>query len=216
MRGNSMKTYLIVTNDEFEHPVKEVVGGKEVAKFLEMNFQSFKKYMSIGFPKKYKFKAVAIKDMQFETEAEKKARQNWSYKKWNMKNDRKDYMREYMREYQRRKSLVERNKVVRMDNAIKQIADKYGYDAQSRQLIEECAELTQAVNKLWRLEQKQNRTITQDIDLSFAKEHLVEELADVSIMVEQMLYLLDCKGDFEIEKAKKIKRQLGRMESNIN
>lgn len=185
------------------------MGGKEVAKFLEMNFQSFKKYMSIGFPKKYKFKAVAIKDMQFETETEKKARQNWSYKKWNMKNDRK----EYMREYQRRKTLVERNKVVRMDNAIKQIADKYGYDAQSRQLIEECAELTQAVNKLWRLEQKQNRTITQDIDLSFAKEHLVEELADVSIMVEQMLYLLDCKGDFEIEKAKKIKRQLERMKA---
>ena len=98
-----------------------------------------------------------------------------------------------------------------MDNAIKQIADKYGYDAQSRQLIEECAELTQAVNKLWRLEQKQNRTITQDIDLTFAKENLIEELADVSIMVEQMLYLLDCKSDFEIEKAKKIKRQLGRI-----
>ena len=33
---------------------------------------------------------------------------------------------------------------------IKAIADRYGYDAQSRQCIEEMAELTQAINKFWR------------------------------------------------------------------
>ena len=33
------------------------------------------------------------------------------------------------------------------NEAIKKIADKYGYDAQSRQLIEEMAELTVALNK---------------------------------------------------------------------
>lgn len=37
-----------------------------------------------------------------------------------------------------------------MREKIIQIADKYGYDAQSRQCIEEMAELTQAVNKFWR------------------------------------------------------------------
>lgn len=36
------------------------------------------------------------------------------------------------------------------NEAIKKIADTYGYDAQSRQLIEEMAELTQAINKHWR------------------------------------------------------------------
>lgn len=33
---------------------------------------------------------------------------------------------------------------------IKAIVEKYGYDAQSRQCIEEMAELTQAINKFWR------------------------------------------------------------------
>jgi NTP pyrophosphatase (non-canonical NTP hydrolase) len=202
-----MKTYLVVTNDEFEHPVKEVLGSSAAAEFLGIKQETFVKYMMRGFPKKHEFKAVVIKEMQYDTEKKKKERRHYYHKKWSMNNDRREYMREYMR---LRKMMAQKRRLT-MDNAIKQIADKYGYDAQSRQLIEECAELTQAVNKLWRLEQKQNRTITQDIDLSFAKEHLVEELADVSIMVEQILYLLDCKSDFEIEKAKKIKRQLERM-----
>ena len=34
-----------------------------------------------------------------------------------------------------------------MDNRIKTIADHYGYEAQSRQCMEECAELIQAINK---------------------------------------------------------------------
>ena len=33
---------------------------------------------------------------------------------------------------------------------IQKIAQTYGYDAQSRQCIEEMAELTQAINKMWR------------------------------------------------------------------
>ena len=35
------------------------------------------------------------------------------------------------------------------NEAIKKIADTYGYDAQSRQLFEEMAELTVAINKNW-------------------------------------------------------------------
>lgn len=34
---------------------------------------------------------------------------------------------------------------------IKIVADHYGYGAQSRQCIEEMAELTQAINKWWRV-----------------------------------------------------------------
>lgn len=37
-------------------------------------------------------------------------------------------------------------------NPIRYIADHYGYEAQSRQLIEEMAELTQAINKMWRID----------------------------------------------------------------
>lgn len=36
------------------------------------------------------------------------------------------------------------------DEKIKKIARHYGYEAQSRQCIEEMAELTQAINKYWR------------------------------------------------------------------
>lgn len=53
-----MKTYLIVTNDELEHPVKEIVGSKEAAEFLGMARQTFSIYVAHGFPKKHKFKAV--------------------------------------------------------------------------------------------------------------------------------------------------------------
>lgn len=207
-----MKTYLIVTNDEYEQPVAEIVGSKEAAEFLGLQRHTLSKYMTNGFPKCHEFKAVVIKDMLYETEEKKIERQRYKQKKWRMEHDINEYDRNRAR--QMRKMQAE-NKI-KMDVAIKHIADKYGYDAQSRQLIEECAELIQAVNKVWRIQQINGRTVSQDIDLSFAKEHLIEGLADVSIMVEQMLYLLDCKSDFEAERAKKIKRQLGRMAETGN
>lgn len=37
-----------------------------------------------------------------------------------------------------------------MNEKMKCIADEHGYEYQSRQLIEEMAELTQAINKAWR------------------------------------------------------------------
>lgn len=37
-----------------------------------------------------------------------------------------------------------------INEEIKALADRYGYDSQSRQCIEEMAELTQAINKFWR------------------------------------------------------------------
>ncbi len=104
-----MKTYLIVTNDKFEHPVKEIVGSKKVAEFLGLQRQTFSKYMTNGFPKCHEYKAVVIKEVQFETEEEKRERKNWHYKKWNMHNDRKEYMREYMR-YKRKLRLMKRFK----------------------------------------------------------------------------------------------------------
>lgn len=37
-----------------------------------------------------------------------------------------------------------------VDERIVRISDEYGYDAQSRQCIEEMSELTQTINKFWR------------------------------------------------------------------
>ena len=78
------------------------------------------------------------------------------------------------------------------------IADHYGYAEQSRQLVEEMAELTVAINKKWRGKD-------EGID------NIVEEIADVEIMLEQIKYLLEC--DWEVFKAKmtKVNRQIERI-----
>ena len=60
----------------------------------------------------------------------------------------------------------------------------YGYEAQSNQLVEECAELIQAVSKYRRAAAK-----GEDEKL-IALCNLVEEIADVEIMLEQIKYLL--------------------------
>lgn len=94
------------------------------------------------------------------------------------------------------------------NEAIKKIADTYGYDAQSRQLIEEMAELTQAINKAWRMGNDFDNLLVQ-------KRNIKEEIADVTIMLEQMKYLLQI-SDTEINEIieQKLNRQLERIEKN--
>lgn len=66
------------------------------------------------------------------------------------------------------------------DEKIMKIANHYGMESQIDIMQEECAELVQAVSKYKR---------GKDDDFS----HLLEEMADVTIMIEQVLYLLDNK-----------------------
>lgn len=94
-----------------------------------------------------------------------------------------------------------------MEENIKKIADHYGYEEQSRQLIEEMAELTQAINKLWRAEK--NEAGTEKIIECWEK--VVEEIADVDIMLDQIKYLMPCEKSVAVEKEKKVKRQIERM-----
>ena len=80
---------------------------------------------------------------------------------------------------------------------IKKIAEHYGYDAQSNQFIEECAELIQAVNKYKRykvVEHPVNPLLQPTEEArnkeQIALENLVEEIVDVEIMIEQIKHLL--------------------------
>ena len=93
------------------------------------------------------------------------------------------------------------------NEAIKKIADTYGYEPQSRQLIEEMAELTTAINKVWRT---RNFPCTQ-FDAVRAIDNLFEEIADVEIMLEQIKYLMNCHKEVEEYKTQKIERQLERI-----
>ena len=85
------------------------------------------------------------------------------------------------------------------DEKVKKIAEYYGWSSQLRQLAEECSELS--VESLHYI--REGRGI----------ERISEEIADVLIMVQQIIYLMD-HGYGDIEKCAEFKldRQLSRIE----
>ena len=100
--------------------------------------------------------------------------------------------------------------------SIIEIAEFYGYDAQSRQLIEEMAELTQAINKYWRKQLLCGQNEIYAVAIGNPEEKaIIEEIADVEICISQLKYLL-CIKDTDIEQIieHKLNRQLERIEKN--
>lgn len=81
-----------------------------------------------------------------------------------------------------------------MEEDIKKIANYYGLNHQKIKLIEEMAELTQVICK--------------GRDLS-----IIDEIADVEIVLEQVKYLMKINPDVKTRKMFKINRQLRRMEN---
>lgn len=94
-----------------------------------------------------------------------------------------------------------------IDERLKQIADHYGLDEQLNMLQEECAELIQAVSKYKRTREY------PDFDGYYGFSNLCEEMADVSIMLNQIQYLMDNEKMIADWKSKKIRRQLERIET---
>ena len=103
------------------------------------------------------------------------------------------------------------------NEAIKKIADTYGFSEQSRQLYEEMAELIIATNKAYRL-QKKVCPFFDDVAMERknAFNNVIEEIADVTIMLEQIKYLLQI-SDTDIDQIieQKLNRQLERIENNV-
>lgn len=91
---------------------------------------------------------------------------------------------------------------------IKRIADHYGFEAQSMQLIEEMAELTQAICKIKRYKNSEGYDKLEDLS-----ENLCEEMADVRLVLKQCIYLFSDSRVNEIEQSK-IERTLSRIESD--
>ena len=103
-----------------------------------------------------------------------------------------------------------------MDERITYISDFYGYEVQSRQLIEEMAELTKAINKLWRFENGQK--IPQTKGKLEAK--ILEEIADVEICLDYFKYLFNIKtnnlnGFVESTKDFKLNREIKRIKERL-
>lgn len=84
------------------------------------------------------------------------------------------------------------------------IAGFYGLETQLVQTAEECAELAQAALKF-------RKALPDD---AVAREHLIEEMADVMIMLEQLNFLEACEDKLREMIERKLDRQIGRIEGN--
>lgn len=82
------------------------------------------------------------------------------------------------------------------------IIDEYGSDKQQDIAIEECSELIKAICKY-------KRTLDH-------VEDIVDEIADVKIMLAQLEIIFDCSGAVEDRVEYKINRQLERIEKNLS
>ena len=87
------------------------------------------------------------------------------------------------------------------DRRLRRIADHYGLTVQKNQLAEECAELIHAISKT-------NRNPASEV----AKANLIEELADVSIVLEQVVYLMSCRLDVIEVTERKLDRTMRKMD----
>ena len=100
-----------------------------------------------------------------------------------------------------------------MEKKCLEIARYYGFDAQTNQLIEECAELIQAINKYKR--QFLRGQPVRELGDKTPRDMIVEEIADVEVMLCQIKYLLHIT-DLEVEDIaeNKIERAMMRMEES--
>lgn len=90
------------------------------------------------------------------------------------------------------------------EQVFKQSIEIYGKEAQSRQAMEECAELIQAINKCLRYPSKEE-----------CKNNLIEEICDVEIMLYQLKVMFNIDDDqvlaFKVEKAKREQERLEKL-----
>ena len=90
-----------------------------------------------------------------------------------------------------------------LDSELLLIANHYGAESQLDQLTEEMAELIVAINHFKRFRKTDNAGI--------AAENLLEEIADVDLVLSQVKHLLGCRYEVERIKEQKIQRQLERI-----
>lgn len=116
---------------------------------------------------------------------------------------------ETARRIAKNKKIV-KNMVAKNKGKMRYIATKRGLGTQSYQLIEEMAELTQALNKLNRV-----RGIGEKTNTTFEKayENVIEEIADVENLLYQIKHIL-CIDKETIHKIidKKTDRSIKRLE----
>lgn len=91
------------------------------------------------------------------------------------------------------------------------IADYYGAEVQVCKLMEELGEAVSAASAV-QMKQTFHEDCGKDTDLQDRLEHLAEELADVSNLTEQILYLYGLETDFRVARHRGIRKTIERIE----
>ena len=99
-----------------------------------------------------------------------------------------------------------------------QAIEKYGDDSQIDVCIEEMSELTKALLKFRRMENKKSAVKSIDYAEYIAEKikcasNVAEEIADVKIMLEQMEIIFGCSEEINNQTEFKIKRLKERLEN---
>ena len=99
-----------------------------------------------------------------------------------------------------------------MDNRIIKIAEEYGHRPQLQMLIEEMAELTKAICKFIRVDDRAKREPVQVAECTEVIENIIEEMADVQIMILQLQHFINLSDEsFKEQMNKKLDRQIERI-----
>lgn len=108
------------------------------------------------------------------------------------------------------------------DERLIMIADHYGFDAQTRQLIEEMAELTAAINRFWRkwlkcgaVEYSADEDFRETIQDEKEWLELLGEVSDVKVCLTQLEYMLDSDEAIKAGMEYKIRRQMYRINMEV-
>lgn len=100
-----------------------------------------------------------------------------------------------------------------MENNLLQIIQHYKINNQQRKFVEECYELMEAITQ--REYQPKDKKPYELIE--FEKAHIIEEIADIEVMLKQFQYYYDI-SDEDIEEIMKykIQRQIERIKKDGN
>jgi NTP pyrophosphatase (non-canonical NTP hydrolase) len=91
-------------------------------------------------------------------------------------------------------------------NILKKAIKKYGTHNQMLKCIEECGELSRAISRILIELSSGDGFTTKE-----SQENLYEELADVSIMIAEVMIMFDCTDEVISWQLKKLKRLNGRL-----
>ena len=107
-----------------------------------------------------------------------------------------------------------------MDERLIAIAKYFGVEIQEEKLMEECSELIQAVAKLHGKLLQIAKDQTNDKEAEYDKLELddlvgnvVEEMADVQILIQQIAFLYEAEAELDYDIEYKINRTINRIKN---